>query len=489
MGNELDKVQDTWTKARVTNQYTTARNKRKTDINQLLSEAQRDPDHENTQTYLDRVGKISSEDVTIEDSDVKGLYGLETDLDTKVAYTKLREIFRGKMITHQRGEIVKDATDTQERYINGDVIDRTNEVATYKNRLAAYKKAGYLTNEEYQSELIDMEDWEFNRAMRMVGEDPHMALEMIKNPKKDEGFTIKDKNQLNKLVTMANTNIGRQAKIARIATLQRQNTNQGIMINEILNDPQKPISEKVVLLNKLEMEDEISGEFATNARRYLTSVEVIDQEANHADMARVIRLMYDANQNYDDNMSEEQYLKSIKGIQNEIVSANGLTSKDRMTLFKELDNITKKKTAEASVALGKHGTEIYRDANTFFEASLPAYMKDEALRTFFYRSSGQNIDGKSALVMRQNIATEIMHRNRDDVQDAFDVARTTAGPHADLRLLRRRDGAFGIVWFKDGKPFRPVARVGKKPEAPPAGGSVEEREGRYGTDSVRGNTR
>ena len=146
----------------------------------------------------------------------------------------------------------------------------------------------------------------------------------------------------------------------------------------------------------------------------------------------------------------------------EIISTNGLSQKDRLSLQKELNNISKKKTAEATGELGRFGAKIYKDANTYFGAQIPAHMKDEALRTFFYRTTGKKMGAKESTIIMQNVAIEMVHGKRQNVQDAFDFARKQEGGAADLRLEKSKQGVFAVNLYKDGKRVKIVRIVGKE---------------------------
>ena len=460
LSEQLGKVQDTWTKAAVTNQYTTARNDRKAAINDILSRAKSEPDHSKGQGYYEELEKYIGEDREIDDEGVKQIYDSESQLDKDLAWTSLNEVFRGKMVRHQQGEMLKDSNGSRDAYIGATgEAERGTIKQLYLDRLKNNKDAGFVDEKIYQSELEEVKDWEYDRAMKMVGDNPRAALEDL------DSFGIEDKNKLNNIVNMAKANISRQAKIDEIATLEVQNTNQSVLMDMLLADPTTNMSEKIVMIDKQEMMGDISTTFATKARRFMKSSEVIGQDANHADMAETIRMVYDANMAYENDFNEVKYLTKIKGIQERIISVNGLTSQDRLALQKKLDLITQKKTSEAAVDLGGVGgpeTKIYRDANKFFETALPAYMRDEALRNFFYKSADKEMSATESKVLMQNVSLEIQFGKRKVVQDAFDLARETEGAGADLRLERHKSGVFAVNLYKNGKRVKVVQTLGSK---------------------------
>ncbi len=455
----LQKMEDTWERAHVTSQYTTARNERKSALNDILSKAQLEPDYKNSEGYYQALEDLRSQDVEIDNDDVKAAYDSETKLDADISTTKLDAMFKGKLVQHTRGEVLKDKVATESSYNSSASEALRFQIRDgYLERLKFNKDAGFISNAEYVSELEDMKEWEFNRAMTAAGHSPQFVIDNI------DQFEFSSDKEKHKVIDVSRTNIARQDKVFRIATLERQNTNEANVSDMIFKDKVMSGPEKTILINEMELRGEISKGYASSANKYLNSLKSIDETTRSPDFSRILRMMNDANSRYDrskagkDSMSGEVYLRKIGAIQTAIVKTSGISSDDREKLQNHLNNLTTKKQSDATVSLVG---DKYKVADTIFKNSLPSHLQDEALREYFIETDGKDLNPRDAKIMAQQIGAIVMGENRNILQDAFDTARQKH-PKGDLRTVRTKSGGQVIVLYKNGKRVEVVGEVGER---------------------------
>jgi len=472
IGSEVEKIADTWQKAHVTNQYTTAKNQIQGEVNQLLADADNELDHNKKKEYIDRIKKIADGPHEIDDRNVKNHFDSDKALQMSEALIRVDGMFKQKMIANQRGEILKDSKNSKNDYISGYSDTHRGETKRkFIDRLDTYKASGYITEQEYQSELEDAKQWDYDRALQDIGYNPQGTAENI------DSYDV-DPRQKNELINIATSSARRNDRIRAIASLEMFDQNESEMAVTVFEDKTTPIAVKIKDINEQELRGQISEDFATKARRYLTSVENLESVSTDGEYAQIVRLIYDTNERVSDfaNLStHEQYLKRVGEIRNRIVDTPDLSNDDRSSLLKVLTNTTAKKQSESSVELGR--LPKYREANNYFDERIPLF-RDEALRRYVVMTMDKpGLDPQESLRIMQNIETSIVYAKRKDLLETIDFVREKTGPAADVRIEVGDKGEPIVVLYKDGKRFK-VAAPGPAPKTPaaPAESPAEEPE-------------
>lgn len=456
LSQAIKKEEDVWKKAAVTNQLTVAENEKKSAIASILQDAEDDPDHNNSELYFQRLEEELKKDVFIGDENVKAIYESDTQLDFDVNELKLRSLFRRKMVDHQRGEFVKTKKTAYDNYINSDSeIVRENFKTGYLQRLQINKDAGFLRPEEYEEEIIDVESWEVDRAIRKASTDPNHVL---RNP---DQFDIKDSKDRVKVESVAKATIATREREIKTARLKMQTATESDISKMIFKDKTMTIADKVLQINEMELNDQISTTYAAKARRYLTNVRKLDEVSNNKSVSRILRMMYDANNRYDSDRNPQKYLESNQSIQSEIIGADGVSQDDRDKLQEEFDRITKKKLGEASIKLTKDSktSSIYKPADDYFQTVLPVYMRDEALRQFFYEVNGKDLDEKQSKLIAQQVSYSVMTKNNEKVKGIMQSIRTKLGENADIRMEMDGDKVVVKQYMIDPKTKKERSRI------------------------------
>ena len=117
-GQSIQNIADTWKKAEVSTNYTTSRNSRTALLNQILADAENNPDSSSAarQEYIDQLTKIRDQKPQLGDERVQEIYDSESDLALSNAQIKIDQLYRQKMVKHQREQIVIDGVDTKREY-------------------------------------------------------------------------------------------------------------------------------------------------------------------------------------------------------------------------------------------------------------------------------------------------------------------------------------------------------------------------------------
>jgi hypothetical protein len=210
-----------------------------------------------------------------------------------------------------------------------------------------------------------------------------------KNPKKaaalleDDG--VKKMFTSDEIDTFENV-IKKNAKRNELGSLFQQMDNED-KVTDIVNDPEGDYFSKRLQVDTLEFENKISPTAADNARRVLTSKKNVDSVTHPEKMSDIVQSMYDLNSIAD--MSQEDYLKGVANVRNDILTAqaNGdLTPQDVQKLNGQLRTLTGAKVAGATQSVGMG----FIDANKRFEMLPPQY-RGKATRELFYATEGQEM--------------------------------------------------------------------------------------------------
>lgn len=172
-------------------------------------------------------------------------------------------------------------------------------------------------------------------------------------------------------------------KSSREASVFAQVTNESTL-SDVVFDENKPIQEKITLINKMDLEGAVSSEWATEARRYLKSQELVDTNAE--EMADIISQIYDVNAKSE--IDSKEYLIGIKNIKQNIMQkrASGkLSATDEQKLLNQIKTLTSAKTAQATQNIAYS----FGDANDLIKNSLPPEYRGQATRELFYMTEGK----------------------------------------------------------------------------------------------------
>lgn len=464
--DDLDKYEDKWDKAADVNEYTRARNERELGIADIMSRAKADPDHNNKELYEKELEDLSKSETHFRNQYTQDRHAADTAFEKGMVGIKLNELFRGKMINHQRVEIEKDGDLAKTTYLASDEIMRANVLGTYKDRLKGYMKAGFITEAEHQSELEGTKDWEYDRAMSDAGKNPQGLIDSMKTERDYNSLTPKQKADV---MSTARNTIIRHKQIREMDTLKNQTVNESAFSQKMYSDEDTSIAEKILLINTLEEKGKVSGNYATLARRVLKSKEDMNVQTSAPEIAKIIRLMSDANVGYEENGNEIDYLRSIQLIRNDIMTTKGISRRDKISLQNRMDNSTQKKVAKATHDLGRsrdirHGYgDFYKKADKFFKDAGLGHLEDEALRQFFYNTQGQELSPTQANAEMQRVAFGVVGKRRADVQEALEQSRKEFGDKAILKTLPitkgPNKGRQVVVLYRDGKPVKGTSRL------------------------------
>lgn len=457
LSDQVRKVDDTWTKARVTNQYTTARNTRKAERNRILENASLEPDHENSQTYVDQLEDTYSTDVEIEDDNVKALYQSETELDKSDTLIKVREMFRNKMVNHTLAGIEVDGAEAEEAYISGTAEGRADAKKGRMERLKTWRETGFIDDKVYASEVEGMEDWEHSRALRMVGSNPKAVLEMVAKGE----FDIKDPKQLLDITNTAKATIKRDAYLTELNTHETYTDNQAQLSTLIYGgaDPETgevsaiPLADKIELINKQNGLGLISDDFAIKARRYLTSAQKKTRVRSSFEFARVLRTVSSINARYEDKSDatpDVTYLKNIGLLQSTIMESDSPDA-DKNSFLNTIATRTAKGQADA--LLGIANQSPYAKADEFFGKELPLF-RDQALMEYFLKHQEATEGGKKELTeaedykLQSGVLQQVAFKGKKSMLESIQFAN------------ERFPGALFVEPEQDPKTGRRYLRVG-----------------------------
>jgi hypothetical protein len=214
-----------------------------------------------------------------------------------------------------------------------------------------------------------------------------------------------------------------------------------INFSDIIADDNVPVEEKIRQLNKLDFEGQISDDYATEARRYMKSLEEVTAQTNAAVMADIVTRVYDLNAIVDEN--PKGYLEGISTIRKDILSrrASGeLSASDEKKINNQLKTLTSSKLSEAT----KSVSISFGEGRKIIQSSVPVDMQGEALRQLFYSTEGvrESLEGdkeasKKLKEIYKTKAREITDKINAQKKDAVmqSVNSTPKDPASYLKSL------------------------------------------------------
>lgn len=467
IGQSMERIGNRWQKAITLNEYNTAKNETRDRINEIMQNANDDRESITPEAYLKLLDKEEEQEVKIGDFQTRQMFESEKAFKYDQARVKIQGLFQNKLINHQRQQFSNSTKAARAEYLAGSSeIERANSLREYGELLQANLDSNIITEEEFQSELADIGDWEKDRALMQVGSNPQFVIENI------DQYALSEKDK-NEVFNVAKASIKRAEYVNIIATLTRQVENENTMMEMVFTDKSMDLGEKLVIINQQELMGDITQQKATQARRYLKSVDKLNSISNDEDVGRVVTMIYDLTSKFDSDKKAEDdsfltdtekakrkdgpevsYLKGVQAITDEIFSLPNISEEDRSSLLSTLTNISSKRTSDATELLKNR--ETFGKASEYFKSTLPPHLQNTAMRQLFYltkdREIGKNEFNRAVRELSDSLVTE----NRFKVLDALDAARREVGPEGDIRIMSDTKGNRGIVLFKDGKPVREV---------------------------------
>ena len=253
---------------------------------------------------------------------------------------KLQSIFRDKQIDMGRANLITSQRTNMENFIStGDPAYKD----TYLNDLNVMMQNGIVDREYVAKMSQDTDKWDVYHVMRQAESDPEGVIQNLKNG----AYNIKPEymndllGDLEKIKT--NTRLLRDYE-----EIVNQNNGENEATDYIYSNAS--YDEKLQYINEQEFLGNISEKFATQARRNIKQFrpESQDSMSTAQSISDVMERVYDLNSG---DLSDEDYLKGIRNLRNEInlMQSNGdISTKDAVKLNKQLANATNKKVSEAT---------------------------------------------------------------------------------------------------------------------------------------------
>lgn len=159
------------------------------------------------------------------------------------------------------------------------------------------------------------------------------------------------------------------------------NNQQGVM--ELIQQGGMSTDELAMKINEMDLKGQIREDFATEARRYLSSVEKINAATDNQAMADIVTRMYDLNAIAETSPTE--YLRGVQNVREEIMARRSdgkLSADDEVKLTNQLKTLTAAKTSDATQQLAYS----FGEARKIIDNNLPPEQRGAAIRRMFYES-------------------------------------------------------------------------------------------------------
>lgn len=166
-------------------------------------------------------------------------------------------------------------------------------------------------------------------------------------------------------------------------------------------------------INIAELNNDVSKEFASNYRRALKSDKAINAISNADEVSKIVRLGYDVVANYNLKGNYENLLTGVQDVRTYMLKARAegkLTQEEYVKLDRELLKISKKPIAEATTNMSMF--ETAGQASEMIDNTLPHYLRNEALREYFYKTSGQDYTEEQGKEIMSRIIDQLKTKER-----------------------------------------------------------------------------
>lgn len=417
-GDAVSEVSKAWEKAQDVIQLTTAKNNLVSEKTKILAEAANDTDYNAYDKYKERLAGLSTQDDKISNAMAKDMFSIEKRNELAETDILLRNIFRKKQMDHQKAEIVRSETISKDLYINAmDPVQREKALGGYKNILASTFEAGMMTEEEYARRMDKTKEWDFDRALQDTGKNPQAVIDNLDS----YNLTEKEKAQV---VSAAKTQANQQRVIDDIRQAENQYANEKQM-NEYILSGEDSVGVKLSKISELEINKSVGSTWASSARRYVNSVKRVDAKTNNETLNGLVRMVYDANEIIPDSKSvdstnSKEYLQRITQIKAAIMDARSdgkLSADDETKITRKLESLTQKKLSQATAGIASDtggwfgiGKSHYAVADEYFADNLPFYVRESALRQYFYETLDKEPNAKERGEILKKISAEWVNR-------------------------------------------------------------------------------
>lgn len=328
---------------------------------------------------------------------------------------RLKEIFRNKYMDNAKSNIIISQQTNMENYI---ATGNEEYKQSYLNDLETMFRAGFI-DEEYKTEMgLKTDKWNVYHIMRQAEADPDTVIQNLKAGK----YNVKPEymhDLLDDLTRIkSNTQLMREYEENVKQNKGEDEATKYIYGNTTYDDKLKYINEQEFLGN-------ISEKFAQQARRNIKQFKPNNQRTISAAQSidEILRRAYDLNES---GASDEDYLKGIRNIRNDILAMhdNGdISTADAIKMNNQLSTATNKKVSEATstVATG------YGSAKDYIDKVLPPELRAEAIREVFYDTADRDtstMDKKQLQQLYYNSAIKAVKKiNNDNRQKAMSAKR------------------------------------------------------------------
>lgn len=181
------------------------------------------------------------------------------------------------------------------------------------------------------------------------------------------------------------------------------------------------------------MRKQVSSTWASSARRYVNSVKRVDAKTNNETLNGIVRMMYDANtvigaKGTEDASTSKEYLRRIGQIRSEILDrrADGkLSAEDELKLNKKLESLSQEKFSRATEGIAQGGKpwarNNYKIADDYFRENVPEYLRETALREYFYETLDKEPTSAERTAILQKIHKEIVRSENPSTATLEDI--------------------------------------------------------------------
>lgn len=422
-GNMLMELSAQWQKSKDAVENLDGRNKLKSGISSILDEAANFNDYDTPEQLQQKQTELTERMNELVPNIVQGFSNNQNarEFQSNGEFTtlqntfKLQSIFRDKQIDMGRANLITSQRTNMESFIStGDPAYKD----TYLNDLNVMMQNGIVDREYVAKMSQDTDKWDVYHVMRQAESDPEGVIQNLKNG----AYDIKPEymndllGDLEKIKT--NTQLLRDYE-----EIVNQNNGENEATEYIYSNA--TYDEKLKYINEQEFLGNVSEKFATQARRNIKQFrpESQDSMSTAQSISDVMERVYDLNSG---DLSDEDYLKGIRNLRNEInlMQSNGdISTKDAVKLNKQLANATNKKVSEATQGVASG----YGAAKNYIDKTLPPELQAEAYRAVFYATSDKDTSNMSKQQLNQfyyNVAQEAVQGiNSKNRNQALQVSR------------------------------------------------------------------
>jgi hypothetical protein len=414
LGKAAQKIAQVWQDAKDFSETLDASNSFDEGQRAIANRMQSDPEYRREQANEDMDVLYSESLQGFSNNEARMKWDVQARSATNAAKIRADGFYRQKELDHTKAQLVVAHNANLDKYLASPTdADLANQIALIQG---AYDK-GIVSEIFLENEKIKLESWPKLKALRVAESDPKAAMQMIENANYDP----QEKKRMEKEIL----NVAKKVDLEReLNILVRQEEGMNT-IDEMMANPALSLDQKTLEINKAEHSGLIPKSFATSARRVVTSTKDVMATTSTPEFSQTIRMIYDANSRFDTSYTankNKEYLKKLSDIKTHInnIQADGKIDRtDAQKLRQELLTATKKKQSEATQDLLHSST--YRDADEAFKSTVPSYMRDEALREYFYRTEGKTLSKEEAYVVRSQVADSLNTGNREKTLDVLDA--------------------------------------------------------------------